>query len=121
MPITEIAFTCYPVTDMARSRAFYEGILGLKPGNVTDLPDGPQWVEYEIGSGAFALGRADGWTPSTEGGNVAFEVEDFDATIAELRAAGVQFRVEPFPTPVCRMAMIIDPDGTTVCIHKRSH
>ena len=29
MKITEIAFTCYPVTDVARSRAFYEGILGL--------------------------------------------------------------------------------------------
>ena len=28
--IKEIAFTGYPVTDMARSRAFYEGVLGLK-------------------------------------------------------------------------------------------
>lgn len=27
--ITSIAFTVYPVTDMARSRSFYEKVLGL--------------------------------------------------------------------------------------------
>jgi catechol 2,3-dioxygenase-like lactoylglutathione lyase family enzyme len=27
----EIAFVAYPVTDIARARKFYEGILGLKP------------------------------------------------------------------------------------------
>ena len=29
--ITEIAFTGTPVTDMQRARAFYEGVLGLRP------------------------------------------------------------------------------------------
>jgi len=23
------------------------------------------------------------------------------------------------PTPVCHMAMVFDPDGNTLCIHKR--
>ena len=32
MKITEIAFSCYAVTDFARARAFYEGVLGLTPG-----------------------------------------------------------------------------------------
>jgi catechol 2,3-dioxygenase-like lactoylglutathione lyase family enzyme len=27
----EIAFVAYPVTDIARARKFYEGVLGLKP------------------------------------------------------------------------------------------
>jgi predicted enzyme related to lactoylglutathione lyase len=27
--------------------------------------------------------------------------------------------MEPFPTPIFRMAMVIDPDGNTLCIHKR--
>ena len=27
--VTEIAFSCYAVTDMARARKFYEGVLGL--------------------------------------------------------------------------------------------
>ena len=115
-PITEIAFTCYPVIDMARARAFYENILGLKP---TMIHDGPQWTEYEIGGGAFALLRTTGWNPTADGPSIAFEMEDFDAAIASLKAHGVTFKMEPFPTPVCRMAFILDPEGNSVCIHRR--
>ena len=32
----------------------------------------------------------------------------------------VKFCIEPMATPVCRMAMIFDPDGNTICIHKRN-
>ena len=31
LKVTEIAFSCYAVTDMARARKFYEEVLGLKP------------------------------------------------------------------------------------------
>jgi predicted enzyme related to lactoylglutathione lyase len=27
--------------------------------------------------------------------------------------------MEPFETPVCRMAFILDPDGNALCIHQR--
>jgi len=117
--ITEIAFSCYPVTDMAWARKFYEGVLGLKPTTVTDLPDS-KWVEYEFGPYALYIGSAPGFKPSPDGCTVALEVEDFDAAIAHLRANNVKFRMEPFPTPVCRMAFISDPDGNTICIHKRN-
>jgi len=121
MKIAEIAFTCYAVTDMAKSRAFYEGILGLKPTTVHDShDDGSAWVEYEIGSGAFALGKHAAFRPSADGASVAFEMEDFDAAIKELRAANITFKIEPMQTPVCRMAMVLDPDGSAVCIHKRN-
>ena len=30
MKVTEIAFTCYPVTDLRRARGFYEDVLELK-------------------------------------------------------------------------------------------
>ncbi len=118
MKVTEIAFTCYPVTDVARSRAFYEGILGLTPAMVSES-EGGTWVEYEIGAGAFAIGKMEGWPPSPAGASVAFEMDDFDGAIAELKAAGVPFKMEPFPTPVCQMAFVTDPDGSSVCIHKR--
>ena len=117
-PILEIAFTCYPVIDMARARGFYENILGLKPTMVHEAEENA-WTEYEIGSGAFSLGRAPGWNPSADGASIAFEMEDFDAAIASLKEAGVPFKMEPFPTPVCRMAFVLDPEGNTVCIHKR--
>ena len=117
--VTEIAFSCYAVTDMARARKFYEGALGLKPASVHDSEHG-HWVEYEIGPYTLALGSAPGiFKPSPDGCSVALEMEDFDAAISHLRAQGAKFRVEPMPTPVCRMAMIFDPDGNTICIHKR--
>ena len=116
MKIAEIAFSAYPVTDLARARAFYEGVLGLAPSPTTS----PQWIEYEIGPHTLGIGCAPGWSPNPDGGSVGLEVEDFDAAIAELRAAGVKFRVDPFPTPVCRMAVVADPDGNSLIIHKRN-
>lgn len=119
LKITELAFCCYAVTGMPRARAFYEDALGLKPAHVLDSPAG-QWVEYEIGPHTLTLGCAPGWKPSPDGCAVALEVEDFDAAIAHLRSHGAKFRMEPFATPVCRMAMVCDPDDNTLIIHKRN-
>ena len=120
MRVTEIAFSCYPVTDMARARKFYEGVLGLKPTMAHGEPGGMQWTEYDIANGTLSLGAgAPDWKPTATGCSVGLEMEDFDAAIAQLKANNVQFKMEPFPTPVCRMAFILDPDGNTICIHKR--
>lgn len=118
MNINEIAFSCYPVTDMSRARTFYEGVLGLK-ATMDHQMEGAHWVEYDIGAGTLALGMAPGMNPSPEGCSVGLEVEDFDGSVAELRAAGVEFVFGPFETPVCHMAFVRDPDGNSVCIHKR--
>lgn len=120
LKVIEIAFSCYPVTDMARAREFYENILHLKPTTVVGEAGGMQWTEYDIGAGTLALGAgASDWHPRSDGCSVGLEMEDFDSAIAELRSKGVKFKMEPFPTPVCNMAFISDPDGNTICIHKR--
>ena len=116
--IQEVAFFCYPVTDMARSRNFYEGVLGLKP-TVTQEKPGMSWTEYDIGTTTLSIGMAPGWTPSTEGGNVALEVNDFEQAVTNLKAKKVPFTMEPTETPVCHMAIISDPDGSRLLIHKR--
>ena len=116
---TEIAFSCYPVTDMARAREFYEGVLGLKVGMVHGEAGGMQWTEYDIGSGTLSIGTAPGWNPTSDGCSVGLEVTDFDAAIAHLKSKGVRFKLEPFPTPVCQMAMIFDPDNNVIGIHQR--
>ena len=113
LKVIELAFCCYAVTDMKRARTFYEGVLGLKPTTVTD-------TEYEFGPYALAIGSAPAFKPSPDGCSAALEVEDFDAAIAHLKQQDVKFRMEQCQTPVCRMAMIFDPDGNTVCIHKRN-
>ena len=115
--ITEIAFTGTPVTDIKRARAFYEGILGLKP---TMESAGGMWVEYDIGASTFGIGcYGDVWKPSPDGTCVAFEVDDPDAAIARLKAKGVPVHMEVMDTPVCRFAIVCDPDGNRVMLHKR--
>jgi predicted enzyme related to lactoylglutathione lyase len=116
--VSEVAFSCYAVQDMARARRFYESVLNLQPAKVTDTPNG-QWVEYEIGPHTLALGSAPGFNPSPDGCSVALEVEDFDSAVAHLRANQVKFRFEPFTSPVCRMAGFFDPDGNSLIVHRR--
>ncbi|HMS82399.1 MAG TPA: VOC family protein [Nitrospira sp.] len=116
MNITEIACTGTPVTDMPRAHAFCEGVLGLKP---TMEPDGGMWVEYDIGPGTFGIGSfGDVWKPSSDGTCVMFKVDNLDATFAQLKAAGVPIAQETMGTPLCRFAIIDDPDGNKILIQK---
>jgi predicted enzyme related to lactoylglutathione lyase len=115
--IKEIAFTGSSVTDMKRARAFYEDILGLKPGE--EMAEG-KCIEYEVGGGIFAITNIDPkWTPSSQGTAIAFEMNDTDATIRELKKSGVKFFLDKSETPVCWTAIVYDPDGNKVVIHKR--
>ena len=118
MNIQEIAFSVYPVTDVARAKEFYEGLLGLKP-TMDEEMEGGHWVEYDIGEGTLAIGKAEGMNPSPDGCSVGLEVDDFDKAVDELRGAGVDFVFGPIETPVCHMAFVRDPDGNSVGIHKR--
>jgi len=118
MKVIEIAFSCYPVTDVARARAFYEGVLGLTPTMNQDMGDSI-WIEYDIGSGTLSLGRYEGWKPTPDGCTVGLEVEDFEEAVADLKAASVPINMGPMETPVCHMVMISDPDGNPLIIHKR--
>jgi predicted enzyme related to lactoylglutathione lyase len=116
MKATKIAFTGIPVTDMKRARVFYEGQLGLKPS--PEFSEGV-WIEYEIGPDTLAIGSVgEQWKPSSDGTSVAIEAEDFDAAIASLKKAGVRFDAEDIQSPVCRMAVVQDPDGNNIIIHK---
>ena len=115
--ITEIAFTGSPVTDMKRARAFYEGVLGFKS---TMESAGGMWVEYEVGAGTFGIGcYGEAWKPSPDGTCVAFEVDDLDAEVARLKAKGVPVPLDVTNTPVCRFAIVADPDGNRIMLHKR--
>src|SRR5258708_5111093 len=115
--ITEIAFTGTPVTDMPRARAFYEGVLGLKPTLESSIGN---WIEYDVGNGTFGIGSyGELWQPSPQGTCAAFEVDDLDAEVSQLKSKGVTFSMEVMETPVCRFAIVCDPDGNKVMIHQR--
>jgi predicted enzyme related to lactoylglutathione lyase len=116
MKVKEIGFVAIPVTDVARSRKFYEGVIGLKPSG--EFLDG-RWVEYGVGDDTLAIANVGmDWRPSDQGTSAALEVEDFEGAISELKRANVPFAAEAFETPVCHMAVVQDPDGNKLTIHK---
>ena len=116
MKIKGIGFVAIPVTDIKRARSFYEEVLGLKASD--EMMQG-RWIEYDIGDDTLAIANvSDTWTPSDQGTGAAFEVEDFDEAIRRLKDRHVRFAAEPFETPCCHMAVIQDPDGNKLMIHK---
>ncbi len=115
--ITSIAFTVYPVKNMAAARAFYEEALGLKvESNWQD-----QWIEYDIAGSTFAITSMDDrHIAGAKGALVGFEVSDVDTFAAGLKTKGVRFVQDVTSTPVCRMGIVNDPDGNEVVIHQRN-
>ena len=91
--LKKVAFTMYPVRDVARARAFYEETLGLTVGLNGNHGD-KWWIEYDLpGGGCVALTNFIPDEPSAAaGGTIAFEVEDLDALIAHLNQNGTTFR-----------------------------
>ena len=116
MKINKVAFIGIPVTDVPRARKFYEEVLRLA---VSDEMMGGRWIEYSVGDSTLAIANVgDEWKPSGQGTSTGLEVEDFEKTIDELRDQGVPFAAEPFETPCCYMAVVQDPGGNKLIIHK---
>ena len=74
-----------------RARAFYSQKLGLEP--VEEREGG---LRYECASGVFVL-FASGGAASGDHTQIAFEVDDIEAVVAELRAKGVVFEEVDVP------------------------
>jgi predicted enzyme related to lactoylglutathione lyase len=113
--VKEIAFVFHAVTDVARARKFYEGVLGLKVGLEFVGPE-QAWIEYDIAGQALAISNG---MPGKPAGAVALEVADLDAALATVRAAGVKITLEPLEFPPCRMFQVEDPDGNGITLHQR--
>jgi catechol 2,3-dioxygenase-like lactoylglutathione lyase family enzyme len=74
-----------PAQDLERARTFYAEKLGLEP-----IEERPGGLLYRGASGEFALFQSAGASPGTFT-QLAFEVDDIEATVAELRERGVVF------------------------------
>jgi catechol 2,3-dioxygenase-like lactoylglutathione lyase family enzyme len=84
--------TRLPAQDLERARAWYAEKLGLEPAD--ERPGG--LLYHPAGGGEFAL-FASGGSPSGEHTQMAFEVADIEAVVAELRSRGVVFEEYDFP------------------------
>ncbi|AHE67605.1 VOC family protein [Legionella oakridgensis] len=116
--LKKVAFTMYPAENMERAIAFYKNNLGLIPNKISA---NGCWVEYDLpNGGCFAITTlAEGVKPSAfSGGSIAFEVDDLDLLMSQLKKNGVDFKLDVFSSPVCRMAIIVDSEGNAVILHE---
>lgn len=103
------------VTNVERSRQFYEGLLGLTPAPRPDFGFPGMW--YQIGEGqlhliqrqrAAATGHPDESIDATDP-HLALRVDDLDGMRRRLQAAGL--KVLDFGS---EQLWVHDPDGNTV-------
>ena len=80
-----------PARDLARARSFYSDKLGLNP--VEERPGG---LRYRCAAGSFSLFESSG-APSGSHTQMAWEVDDIDAVVRELRRRGVVFEEYDLP------------------------
>ena len=113
MQIERVDFINVPTRDSKRAFDWYQEVLGLPldPNNAEELRAGQVTVTF--------------WEPENEGfefkpdiGGFAVRVADVEAARAELEAKGVEC-VGSGDTGVCTMAVILDPDGNAVILHRR--
>jgi catechol 2,3-dioxygenase-like lactoylglutathione lyase family enzyme len=83
--------TRLPAQDLDRARSFYAEKLGLEPAE-----ERPGGLLYRCGDGRFALFESAGAASGTHT-QMAWEVEDVEAVVAQLRSRGVVF--EEVDTP----------------------
>jgi glyoxylase I family protein len=102
------------IADLARSREFYEGLLGLRVAARPELGVPGAW--YELGGAQVHLIQQpksiDGIDPTDP--HIAFEVESLVAVKTELDARGVPYL--EFGTP---QLWVRDPDGNVIELCER--
>lgn len=115
------------VTDIKRAAAFYEDVLGLVPAGIgpsADIEGGARF--YTCGQGTVLNVFETPTAGSTRSTVATWYVEDLDAIVVELTAAGAELvRYEGFDQDEHgigpragggRIAWVEDPDGNTLAI-----
>src|SRR6266568_1848146 len=80
-----------PAQDVERARAFYAEKLGLEPSEVR-----PGGLLYQCARGEFALFESDS-APSGAHTQMAWQVDDVEEAVAQLKARGVRFEQYDLP------------------------
>jgi len=114
----KILHTCLNVSDMDRSIDFYTKQVGLQFVNRREIKQNNAEIAFlkDNDGGALELTHWRDKKSIAEGDNfdhIAFETENIDAKIGELRSHGVAIAMEPYSLQgsTSKIAFIKDPDG----------
>ncbi|HVS45682.1 MAG TPA: VOC family protein [Verrucomicrobiae bacterium] len=116
--IKDIAFTAYPAQDVRALRDWYVDALGLNFARPWEENGNLMYDEAQVGSGYFSLMTLQYiQVPAGSASGIAFEVDDLEKTVADLRTKGNTVD-DPYDTPVCRVASLKDLEGNKVTLHQ---
>ena len=103
------------VRDMGRSRAFYEGVLGIP------FEGDEHWLEARLGDVRFALHALSASVEEISSGSISlnFRVGDADAAAERVRAAGYEVR-EAMREAYGTSFEVVDPDGYRIYLFQPS-
>jgi predicted enzyme related to lactoylglutathione lyase len=120
--VTGVDFVSLPTRDLGRGIEFYADVLGLERSKVWGKSDADAMgAEFETGTVTIALvlGERIGIAFQPNSVPIALQVEDVEASRAELESKGVEFSGDIIDSGVCFMAMFRDPDGNALMLHHR--
>jgi len=118
--ITSLNHVAVCVTDIARSKRFYSGVLGLKEIARPPFPFEGAWYELADGRQFHLIVHENPLTLrgttriDLRDGHLAFGVEDFDGAVAHLQAAGVECVARPENVTPWKQVYVTDPDGNVI-------
>ena len=97
------------VTDTSRSLEFYCGVLGMRQLPRPDLSFGGAWLDAGAGRQVHLM---EATIPPDLGQHVAFQVDDVDHLVEQLRSAGVEIApAKRVADTSVRQTFTYDPDG----------
>ena len=114
--------TCYRITDIDRSIAFYEALGFTESGRIPIRDEAINVFMNQPGDGdmpklelTYNFG-VDGYEVGTGYGHIAITTDDIDATLAKLRVQGIEPERPPYTIRDGgnRLTFVRDPDGYRV-------
>jgi glyoxylase I family protein len=109
MLVRDLHHVSINVTDVERATAFYVGVLGMERLARPDFGFAGAWLGVGGGRQVHLIQAT---VPDDVGQHFAFAVDDIDAAVEALRAAGTTVRGPvPVADTAARQAFLHDPDG----------
>jgi lactoylglutathione lyase len=124
-----LVHTCYRITDIDRSVAFYEvlgfqemGRLPIRDEAINvfmGLPEDGTDPRLEL---TYNIGRTEPYEIGTGYGHIAITTAELDRTLASLAAQGIEPERPPYSVRAggSRLCFVRDPDGYRIEIIERS-
>jgi predicted enzyme related to lactoylglutathione lyase len=119
MAIKHISVVSIPVTDQDRAKAFYEGTLGFTVLHDNQMSPEMRWLQLSPPGSDVSVALVNWMKEMLPGkfGGLVLEVDDIAATIADLRARGVEVN-DADTTPWGLFATFEDPDTNALVLRE---